>query len=522
MTNINELPDAVFIKVLAAKSLPTEFNPDEGNLPAADVIEAMKAALVASRRQWAALFEGVAYTDVLAIANVNVSPSGRIRLTGATGETVAVSISSRTVNVTWIEERVPAALSIVTSGAKVYLKPSQTSGSIRIKAFEQYLEDNYVSNITAQISDGQVGLGNLNNIFNAIDVLSNKDKMIALARKAIGRKASIAHEVKRHDSTETFNSFMVKKRAQMQDVALLATGKPTIDALPIPVLRTKASRTWGIEVESGGARYAETPSKWSRKRDGSLRSAWRDSGKSTYKVAVEDCVENHSDTNRDDYLEPGICPFHGTLRYSDLVQTGDDTAEFVSPILRSFHSNGLRKLTKQLSREPQNTSAGVHVHVGADGLTPKQLGGLVYAYQIIEPLITESYNREVREYCRERDTAQVLSVIRSAKNAKSVTTDLEHGGRYHSVNLQALNAHGTVEFRSMGPVYNYEHLIRWASFCREMVNLAASDVPAKVWAGVKSWSDVMNIFVKYGTETPNYLIDAMEAKLSRAEELELI
>lgn len=489
MTDINELPDAVFIKVLGAKNLPTEFDPESGTLPTPEVIANMKAALETARRQWKALFKDMTHSQIKGTRNVNVSRAGFIRLTGS-GAEVAVAMSSRTVDKRWITKRLPNWLAVNESSRYLTLAPNDTAGTIRRKAFDQYLRDAYADTLRVSKAD-TYSISTLSDIFVAVEQLANKDNMIRLARKAIGKATSLEREVKRHDSTPQFNQFMDKKRRQMQDVALLATGQPTIDTLTIPVKRTKASRTWGIEVESGGARYAETPAGWSRKRDGSLRSAYRNG----------DLIDNNA----------GV-----------LAVQGDDTAEFVSPILRSFHSNGLRQITEQLSREPQNTSAGVHVHVGADGLTPKQLGGLVYAYQIIEPLITESYKREVRDYCRERDTRQVLSVIRSAKSAENVTTGLEHGDRYHSVNLQALYAHGTVEFRAMGPVYNYEHLIRWASFCREMVNLAASDVPAKVWAAVKGWDDVLAIFAKYGTETPNYVIDAMEAKLTRAEERELV
>lgn len=526
MTDINDLPDSVFIKVLEAKGLPTEFDPDSAVLPTADVIANMKAALATSRRQWKAMLVDLPYETIKAVREVHVTRSGRIRLDAIDrSTTVNMTLSGRTVGTDWIKKRLPAFLTVVVSAGYVYLKTSDQAGSVRIKAFEQWKTDAYVESVRIRKSDTDAySISSLQDLFTPVTALSDKDNMIRLARKAIGRQASMEKEVKRHDSTPQFTAFMDKKRVQMQQVAAANKGVKTIDALTIPVRKTKASRTWGIEVESGGARYAETPKGWGRKRDGSLRSAYRgyNTEPETYTIPVEYCDNNHVNTDRSDYIDPDICNSHGEFNFSALRVQGDDTAEFVSPILKTFHSNGLRQLTKQLAREPQNDSAGVHVHVGADGLTPKQLGALVYAYQIIEPLITESYSRNVRDYCRERDTRQVLSVVRSAKTAENVTTGLEHGDRYHSVNLQALYSHGTVEFRSMGPVYNYEHLIRWAYFCREMVNLAGNNVPAKVWASVKGWSDVEAIFAKYGTETPDFIIDSMEAKLSKAEELELV
>jgi hypothetical protein len=93
--------------------------------------------------------------------------------------------------------------------------------------------------------------------------------------------------------------------------------------------------------------------------------------------------------------------------------------------------------------------------------------------------------------------ARILKSAKSAKAGQNVYT----GDRYHSVNLQSLSSHTTIEFRAMGPVYEYEYLIRWAYFVREMVNVAKANVPVKRWTSVKTFADVIAIFAEYGKET---------------------
>ena len=67
--------------------------------------------------------------------------------------------------------------------------------------------------------------------------------------------------------------------------------------------------------------------------------------------------------------------------------------------------------------------------------------------------------------------------------------------RYRDINLQAFNQHGTIEFRLMGPKYDYAHLVRWAWLCRELVNISKLDLPDSMWR------DVLNIVYQYGSET---------------------
>lgn len=343
--------------------------------------------------------------------------------------------------------------------------------------------------------------------------------------------------------------------------------------MPVAEHGTLSSRRWGIEIEAAGRRGVEAPKGWQEVSDGSLRSAYTgeyeddDPETQTTHIEPEECplygnegtesayahdseIEvtmpngDFRDISNPDYVNPYYCDYCGTVEidsdHPDWVEPeggedtepgtsqrfrgvwhGRDTGEFVSPILKSFHSRGLEALTSKLIHEPTNYSAGVHVHVEASDLTPKQIGGLVFAYHLLEPMLESSYRRETRTYCHPRSVGQVVGVLKSAKTAKTVLGDyinpgIDQGDRYHTVNLQSLSRHGTIEFRAMGNVYEYEYLLKWASFCREMVNAARAEVPVKVWTNVKSFDDVLAIFQAYGKEQ-GANIDADYAALTEDE-----
>lgn len=225
-----------------------------------------------------------------------------------------------------------------------------------------------------------------------------------------------------------------------------------------------SSRKWGIEVESPGARGLSAPGGWRSVSDGSLSSA-----------------------------------------YDDGYQSGD-CQEFVSPILHSFHSKGLEFLTDEMTDRPQNDSAGLHVHVEAKDLSAPQLGAIVFGYQIIEPLIKAAYQREKWQYCEPRRAYDVLRLFK----ALSANEDSDYGTRYTTLNLQSLEEHGTIEFRAMGPVYEYEYLIRWASFCREMVNTAKNGAKAKDYQSVVDEASLRALFIKFGNETVDNALSEMD------------
>ena len=298
------------------------------------------------------------------------------------------------------------------------------------------------------------------------------------------------------------------------------------DKLRIANRGTKSSRRWGIEVETGAGGGIDAPRGWDRRDDGSLESAYGNKY-----VDPEDCdysdlhigeievtrVDNGQTITIEnpDYQDPDYCDYCGDIEQD----YDDDCVEFVSPILTSVHSRGLEAILTELEPRPITHTAGVHVHVEASDLTPPQVAQLLLAYDRLEPIIEASYQREERGYCKRRSTSEILEIVREYKrNPKGNPRDMRHGDRYVSVNLIALESHGTIEFRAMGPVYNYHTLSRWALFCREMVNLAASGVTAKDWAKVSDFAGIEAMFNKYGKEYPL----AAEATTPAEPELALV
>lgn len=337
--------------------------------------------------------------------------------------------------------------------------------------------------------------------------------------------------------------------ARRERLAATLEGKEAISLLPFLGHGYASSRRWGIEIESGGARGVKAPAGWSRKRDSSLRSAWEGfeevaEGTRTEQYVVsriepENCPsgQNHMpelySVMRGYYRNPEAPGINGNpacTQCGDIMGErevpnvtrhyagSDDCAEFVSPILGSMHSKGLEKLLKPINKQPQNNSAGVHVHVEAKDLTPKQLGSLVYGYDAIEGLIETSYRREVRNFCKLRSTHEIFDIL---TNLKTTEVDrLRKGDRYVTLNLCSLDRHGTVEFRAMGNVYDYDYLVRWAMFCREMVNLAKAGVTVKEWNSVNSWADLTSLFAKHGKEYIRTVIDSMGGEVPASPRLD--
>lgn len=324
-----------------------------------------------------------------------------------------------------------------------------------------------------------------------------------------------------------------------------------VGTLPFVPHGLASSRRWGIEVESGGARGVDAPDSWRAISDGSLRSAYDGyvevedfepfDREETYLHSWVECeTQDHNprvemyDSIRQEhiwvanpnYSDPRECSDCGrrtrtvrvepqTIRHH--AQAGD-CREFVSPILTSMHSNGLEQLCEALSKNPQNDTAGVHVHVESDDLTDQQIATLVYGYGLLEPILEASYRRTTRQYCQPRSHGDVLSAGRVASRGGSF--DRDGASRYVTVNTQALGEHGTIEFRAMGAVYEYDYLVRWAMLCRELVNVVAAGATTRDFAKVKSWQDLLNLLTMFGKEYVRASVYELTGEVGEVAKLE--
>lgn len=294
---------------------------------------------------------------------------------------------------------------------------------------------------------------------------------------------------RRQLATKTFgvywDNLKTRQRSQAPTEEQAATEFATI---PLADAGTLSSRTWGIEIETVRANETSRPAGWSDVHDGSLPDG-------------DDC-------NCDcDYCYDGS---HGDCD-DDSCSTGNDSREFVSPILSNYNSDGLRKLCTDLGDYESSTAPGIHVHVGADDLTVTDVARLLFAYGAVAPYLKPLYHRKEYGYCNEMDGSNVqwwLSAVKSwlrTQGTVPVPRDICHeqpASRYQDVNLHAMSKHGTIEFRSMGPFYNYEHLVRWAWFVREMVNVSKLGLDQRLWTACSSLTDVIQLLRKYGSEMP--------------------
>ena len=281
---------------------------------------------------------------------------------------------------------------------------------------------------------------------------------------------------------------------------LTVTENPFDDITILPN-KTLSSRYWGIEIEAVDIRGVETPKYWVLHDDGSLRSIERPREGQEHQATCARNLEPFCDCGRASCAtNPCDCGF------SSSSYEHTETGEWNSPILRSFHSRGLKHLCDQIEFRDTNTSPGIHVHVNAADLTPDQAVQVPLIYTLIEPLIEQEYKRgDTRNYCQSVTAAEMIHRFKKMRRARlegKKATEVDFGSRYWTVNMAALEKQGTIEFRAMGPRYNYEFLIRWAHFLREIVNLAAAGVTAKDLGKVRNFRDVISVFSKFGKETP--------------------
>lgn len=337
-------------------------------------------------------------------------------------------------------------------------------------------------------------------------------------------------EKKRNESFQRFEMYRASQ-ARGSDKTMWISTLPFVEAGK----GIKSSRRWGIEVETGAGRDLRgVPDQWDSKGDGSLESAYE-----ARWIEPSDCeyAENHYadeyiyetrsveyqdpdtgewlereeefEVENEDFIDSYDCEYCGDMGDSYDYED-DDCVELVSPILNSMHSKGLRQICEDLEPAPRTDSAGVHVHVEAKDLTVRQIKELVMGYDHIERFLESSYDRRERGYCKRRSARELMQVVRQPEEGVEPRR-MQTGDRYVTVNLQALYSHGTIEFRAMGPKYNYDHLIRWAMFCREMLNVFANGATSKHFARAKSWNDVEAIFARYGSEYNFATVGQMEA-----------
>ncbi len=324
------------------------------------------------------------------------------------------------------------------------------------------------------------------------DMQNQRDFLLRMQRnhqEVVDRQRNIANG-------KRFGSYWQQLKSTQQ-IPDLQQATAEWSRIPMKPPGEETSRTWGIEIETVRAQDTSRPRGWESRYDGSLPSD------------DSDCSCECDSCNDDEHCNDGDYDcYDGNSQHS--------SREFVSPILSHFNSAGLQLLCKDLGVDEEESDApGIHVHVGGADLTISDVSRLLLSYSIVEQLISPLLYRNNRHYCvvTPAETlrwwlAKVSEYRRNTPEGTPMPVDILRGtgsptNRYVDLNLESLKVHGTIEFRAMGPWYDYEHLTRWAWFAREMVNVSRLGIDQREWTACSSVADVIALLRKYGSEIPS-------------------
>ena len=157
--------------------------------------------------------------------------------------------------------------------------------------------------------------------------------------------------------------------------------------------------------------------------------------------------------------------------------------EIVSPVLSG--QDGLDQVAKIANAlaamgATVNSTCGFHVHVGARG---EQLGffkNLVKLYgrfeDALDSIMPASRRGNGATYCKsvklvQKATVEAARSVRELASAISIASRAS-GTRYHKVNLDAHDKHGTVEFRQHSGTVDASKAVNWIITCLSLVAAA--------------------------------------------------
>ena len=154
-----------------------------------------------------------------------------------------------------------------------------------------------------------------------------------------------------------------------------------------------------------------------------------------------------------------------------------DPIECVSPILDG-NKSGFDKLEaccKALNEAGAyvNRSTGLHVHIGASGMSGEQYVNVFKNYKMLQNVISSflAPSRRDAYYCRPIDDHD----FNCCHNASDVYREMDND-RYHSVNPKAYFAHGTIEFRQHQGSTNFKKIKMWVTFVSKLVAYSMNNV----------------------------------------------
>ena len=193
-----------------------------------------------------------------------------------------------------------------------------------------------------------------------------------------------------------------------------------------------------------------------------------------YRVILNKFRENGIECNYEGYTHH-TTPHFKLVTDSSLV--GRDTIECVSPILKGEDGeNALKKACDTLNEcgATVNRSCGLHIHFDASEMSDKHYINIFKNYRMIEDAIDEimpnSRKGNNSQWCRTLKNYQ-FDTCASKPNVYN-----EIGTRYTKVNAAAYGRHSTIEFRQHSGTVNYQKVINWVKFLRDLIKFSEKNV----------------------------------------------
>lgn len=249
------------------------------------------------------------------------------------------------------------------------------------------------------------------------------------------------------------------------------------------------TRTFGVEIEIIGlSQYAATRI-LQRAGINAVNEEDYDSG-SNGSCDCPDCQANGDynpdyEPSRPDIETDWIVKYDGSVYGND----HDGSCEVTTRILSG--EEGLAELRKgvdalRAAGATVNETCGLHVHVGARDLTPRELVSVVKRYGRFEDQIDKfmhhrrrgdcnTYCQPMTSYATDADRwwrrrLELAGFNENVINVSAVQNWI--GDRYHKVNVTALGKYGTIEFRHHNGAINSDTIVNWVTFLLHFVERA--------------------------------------------------
>ena len=114
-----------------------------------------------------------------------------------------------------------------------------------------------------------------------------------------------------------------------------------------------------------------------------------------------------------------------------------------------------------------NRSTGLHVHIGAKGITDEQYVNIFINYQRLESVIDSfmARSRRMNNNC----FCKSLRGFDFEDCNNRIDVALMINSRYYKVNPESYRRHNTIEFRKHKGSTDFEKISNWVNFCMKLV-----------------------------------------------------